>query len=82
MYQLDLATIAAARKITAITHNYSLLQTIALARSLTALPQQVSCLGIEAASLKPGTELSAPVQQAVPILIQQIKEKITKLLKK
>jgi hydrogenase maturation protease len=61
------------------SHAFSLPQAIEMARALGELPAQLVIFGIEGSNFKAGTELSSPVSQAMPELVQSVLEELKRL---
>lgn len=56
----------------ASTHSGGVAEAIALATQLDLMPQRLVVLGVEPVSFELGTELSAPVREAMPALVERI----------
>lgn len=54
------------------THDFNLLNGIELAKIFNTLPKEITVYGIEVKTTEHGTECSYEVQQAIPVVLQQI----------
>lgn len=61
------------------THAFSIPQAIELSRTLNQLPGRLIIFGIEGRNFEAGTELSAPVAEALPEVAKQVIREITRL---
>lgn len=61
------------------THAFSLAEAVELARVLGELPPHMIIYGIEGQNYAAGSALSAPVAQALPQLVQQLKREIDEM---
>lgn len=60
------------------THGLGLAEAVELARVLGSLPPRLVVLGIEAAQLRVGDEMSAPVRRAVECLARGLQEELSR----
>lgn len=54
------------------THDFNLLNGIELAKVFNTLPKEITVYGIEIETTEHGTQCSDAVQQAIPVVLQQI----------
>ena len=57
-------------------HDVSFTEALEYAREAYDLPEDVLVLGVEPATIEPGTELSEPVDRAVPAVVDAILERL------
>lgn len=58
------------------THSFDLCNVLELAQNLNTLPNKLIVFGIEATDFSPSNHLSIPVEQAMPKLIQLIRDEL------
>lgn len=59
-------------------HEFGLLDTLAMARHLSCQPRRIVIFGVQPASTQPGLELSAPLRNMLPRLLEMVLEEAGK----
>jgi hydrogenase maturation protease len=62
------------------THTFSVAEAVELARTLGQLPPRLFVYGIEGAAYEAGDALSAPVEQAVARVVEQVRDEAARLM--